>query len=340
MSNPVVRAIDIGYGQTKLVTDRGLYKEMATFSFPSRAPLASRIDGISHGRDTQLVKVNGVQYEVGKDVADAAKDSDVNIRSIDYVKTDTYSALMKGALHYIGQEEIELLVLGLPVSVFDDGKTASLLKQLYTGVVMISDDRAVHIHDVWVVPQPLGGLFDFAFQSSSFHDVKGKQNLIIDPGFYTLDWYGCNGIEKRTNTCGSIPGGVSAYLQELADNFIRHHGINMLLSNLARFDEAVRNGEPVKLFGKSWELTPFHDAAYTVIQSFVSSMAAQIGHGANIDNIILVGGGAKLFKRALEAAFPRHIINTLPDPQFSNVRGFQFAGEQVLRQRLGAKHAR
>lgn len=69
-------------------------------------------------------------------------------------------------------------------------------------------------------------------------------------------------------------------------------------------------------------------------------MAAQIGNGANIDNIILVGGGAELFKRAVDAAFPRHRINTLPDPQFSNVRGFQFAGEQVLRQRLGEKHAR
>lgn len=339
MSNPLVRAIDIGYGQTKLVTGRGIYREMSTISFPSRAPLASKIDGKSYGRDTQLVEVKGVLYEVGKDVEDAARDSDTNIRSIDYVDSATYNALFKGALHYIGEHEIELLVLGLPVSVFDDGKTAAQLQQRFTGPVRISNERTVHIHDIWVVPQPLGGLFDFTFHSSNLHNVKGKQNLIIDPGFYTLDWYGCNGIEKRTNTCGSIPGGVSAYLQELADNLSRHPDINMPLTNLARFDQAVRSAQPLQLFGKPWDLSPFHDVAFTVIQSFVSTMAAQIGNGANIDNIILVGGGAELFKRAIQSAFPRHSINMLPDPQFSNVRGFQFAGEQVLRQRFGAKHA-
>lgn len=339
MSNPLVRAIDIGYGQTKLVTGRGIYRDISAFSFPSRAPLASKIDGKSYGRNTQQVEVDSVLYEVGKDVEDAARDSDTNIRSMDFVGSPTYKALFKGALHYIGENEIDLLVLGLPVSVFDDGKTASLLQQRFTGEVMISEDRSVLIHDIWVVPQPLGGLFDFTYHNNNFQNVKGKQNLIIDPGFYTLDWYGCNGIEKRTNTCGSIPGGVSAYLQELADNLSRHPDINMPLTNLARFDMAVRNSQPLQLFGKPWDLSPFHNAACTVIQSFVSTMAAQIGNGANIDNIILVGGGAELFKRSVEAAFPRHRINTLPDPQFSNVRGFQFAGEQLLRQRQGAKHA-
>ena len=47
----------------------------------------------------------------------------------------------------------------------------------------------------------------------------------------------------------------------------------------------------------------------------------------SLQNIILVGGGAFLFKTAVKAAFPKHRIHEVKEPMFANVRGFQIAGQ-------------
>ena len=46
----------------------------------------------------------------------------------------------------------------------------------------------------------------------------------------------------------------------------------------------------------------------------------------SFQNIILVGGGAYLFKKAVKEAFPKHKILEVKDPLHANVRGFQIAG--------------
>jgi len=48
---------------------------------------------------------------------------------------------------------------------------------------------------------------------------------------------------------------------------------------------------------------------------------------ADIENIILVGGGAHLFMPAIKEHFPNHEIAMADDPVFANVRGFHVAGE-------------
>ena len=52
----------------------------------------------------------------------------------------------------------------------------------------------------------------------------------------------------------------------------------------------------------------------------------------SIQNIILVGGGAFMFKDAVRAAFPNHVVQSLRDPMYANVKGFQIAGENLLTQ--------
>ncbi len=75
--SPVVRAIDVGYGNTKyssLITGGDIQCGM----FPSLAPQASSgpdlASGLMQRRNTVVVEVDGVNYEVGKD-ARLAQDS-------------------------------------------------------------------------------------------------------------------------------------------------------------------------------------------------------------------------------------------------------------------------
>ena len=55
-----------------------------------------------------------------------------------------------------------------------------------------------------------------------------------------------------------------------------------------------------------------------------------------LQNIILVGGGAFLFRKAVKAAFPKHRIHEVKEPMFANVRGFQLAGQNYARSSMAA----
>ena len=60
----------------------------------------------------------------------------------------------------------------------------------------------------------------------------------------------------------------------------------------------------------------------------------------SLQNIILVGGGAFLFRKAVKAAFPRHRIHEVKEPMFANVRGFQLAGQNYARSVMAAERDR
>ena len=68
--SPVVRAIDVGYGNTKFTT-LVTGSDIQCGLFPSLAPQASTgpdlAAGLMQRRNTVVVEVEGVKYEVGKD---------------------------------------------------------------------------------------------------------------------------------------------------------------------------------------------------------------------------------------------------------------------------------
>lgn len=71
MATPIIKAVDVGYGNTKysvLASDKNIQCGI----FPSISPQASNGPDLSSGllqrRNTIVVKVGGVKYEVGKDV--------------------------------------------------------------------------------------------------------------------------------------------------------------------------------------------------------------------------------------------------------------------------------
>ena len=76
----------------------------------------------------------------------------------------------------------------------------------------------------------------------------------------------------------------------------------------------------------------------TVAQQAVSSMMEWIESPHSLQNIILVGGGAFLFRKPVKAAFPKHRIHEVKEPLFANVRGFQLAGQNYARSVMAATH--
>ncbi len=74
--------------------------------------------------------------------------------------------------------------------------------------------------------------------------------------------------------------------------------------------------------------------ARTIAQQAVSSMMQWIETSYSFQNIILVGGGPFLFKKAVKEAFPKHKIHEIKEPMYANVKGFQIAGTNYARSTL------
>src|SRR5206468_8104676 len=77
-----------------------------------------------------------------------------------------------------------------------------------------------------------------------------------------------------------------------------------------------------------------------VADQAVGEMYTRIGKIYDIRNVVLVGGGASLYRRSVAKVFDRHKILEVADPLIATVRGFQCLGEQQDRKstRLNSSH--
>ena len=116
----LVRAIDLGFGHTKFTTVNAS-GELRYASFPSLAlasvePHTAR--PLLAPRRTVSVRVGQLFYEVGPDVLVVGARNTPILSVEGYTQSADYKALMLGALHYMQADEIDVLVVGLPVALW------------------------------------------------------------------------------------------------------------------------------------------------------------------------------------------------------------------------------
>lgn len=339
----VVRALDVGHGNVKFAIGHAdQTRPVQCDSFASRAPAASDGDlgaGMLHKRNTVVVSVNGTRYEVGHDVVLAQSTNDeTTVLDKDFALSDSYMARVLGALHYMvaampeGADRIDMLVVGLPVNTIEMHKEALAAKM--RGTHKLPFDREVFVEDVHVFPQPLGAFFNFMYSKDDQNqlrpeELKSQMNLVIDPGFFTFDWLLAKGMKAITPRSGAVNRAMSDIIMAMAKEVAKKHGTQ---ANLAFkiIDDALREGKKPRVFGQTIELADFMSSAKNVINEAVASLSKSVGDGADIDNIILVGGGAEFFMPAIQAKFPKHTIITTKQSVFANVTGFQLAGERAM----------
>lgn len=340
--NSVVRAIDLGFGNVKYVTGHQHGQPVRCDLFPSLAAQVVRREDLGGGvmaqRDTVVIEVDGAMYEVGKD-AELATDT-THGRTLDgsYPVTAQYLAMMRGALAYMGQPVIDLLVLGLPNNTISQYEAK--LKEIGVGEHVVPNIRrrvdssapaeiTVTVREVWVLNQPLGGFFDHAITAGTMRSMSAQQNLIIDPGFFTFDWLMAKGFKPITSRSKAVNGGMSAVLRVIADAISQELVIQP--PNLKRVDDAVRNGGKMRLFGRDVDISAHIRLGKSKAAEYIAELASLVGDGSDVDNIILAGGGSQFFLDVVEAKYPRHKIIIANDPIYANVRGFQMAGEERVR---------
>lgn len=330
---PVVKAIDVGFGNIKY-TALDIDGDIQCGVFPSLAPAAAGGADLSSGlmqkRNTVVVEVNGVRYEVGKDARLALGAHFGRVLANDYAESDAHIALIRGALYYMGATEIDLLVLGLPLNTYERYRLELEAKVVGIHPVPFKGDvQTCSIKKVKVLPQPVGSLFDFSGNNGAYMKMRSQTNLIVDVGFYTLDWVVADGVKMNEARSGATTGGMSAALKVIAKGVAE--SLDADTPSIERIDEAIRKGINPEFYGKEYDLQNEIKKAKVQVAQDVALMLSKVGESGDISNIILTGGGADFFRSSIEKAFPRHTIVTTTDPVFANVRGFYKAGLQFAR---------
>lgn len=323
----IVRAVDVGYGHTKFVTGiaGSKFSDIRCASFPSRAYPSPRDPTRTlgaDGRKTFAIPMNGLFYEVGPDVmlaADAFRAAQIHG---DYIDTPQYLALARGALRMMKLDAIDLLVVGLPVAHFVARKAA--LEKLMMGRHDVGGGKTVLVRHALAMAQPNGALVDYAAQHHKVEAMENEHSLVIDPGSRTFDWLVARGMKLSHKRSNSIDRGVSNILQLIADDISEEIGVSY--TNLENIDQALRTGKGLRVYQRTYDIERMKPLVEIIAQEAVAAMIGRIGASYNVQHVILVGGGAFLFKRAVKAAFATHQILSVKDPLFANVRGYQIAG--------------
>jgi len=336
--DPVVRAVDVGRGNTKYIADIRNGEPVCAM-FPSQAhpsETAYEVDGWGTSRKTVSIPVDGLVYEVGPDVHLAADVFTSNVLQHDrYAETPEYLALVLGALHFMQVDAVDLLIVGLPVATFKLKRHVSALERRLTGEHELGKGRKVQVRRVKAIAQPAGALMYYGLIQNRVAQLRKERSLIVDPGRRTFDWIVTQGMQQIDKRSHSVPRGMHDVLQALVEGISRNTGAHYREYEMV--DTALRSGKKLMVFQQEYDLSQHLPLARKVPEQAVAEMMHYVGDAGDIRNIVQVGGGAFFYKPALKAAFPNHTLHELKDPIFANVKGFQYAGMEFAKTLTGAR---
>jgi len=315
----IIRAIDVGHKNVKWVLETE--KKIVCRVFPACAPLAGGRDlseTLGRRRQTVVVDVNGLTYEVGPDTLLVEQAALVHNMDDGYCLTDEYLALVRGALAFMKVPVVDYLVVGLPVTTFEMHKT--VLRARLIGEHPISEGRSVALKEVKVLAQPHGALIDYALSEARSKALRSQRNLIIDCGARTFDWLVTEGLKVVEPRSHATTRGIYDVLHFLAAAIGKRFDVQY--HDYERLDVALRENRNPLVCAREYDLTPHLPAARKIAQQAVTEMRRYVQDASDIDNIILSGGSAFFFRDAVRAAFPRHEIQEGRDGLYANVRGF------------------
>jgi plasmid segregation protein ParM len=351
----IVRVIDVGFGRVKLSrrAASGGEGDIEFIHFPSMAipsdPSAMRALGQS-SRDTFDVPAAGAMYEVGLDIDLAQTGGDFGRDITDqFYLSPIYEALTKGALRYMGEETIDLLVLGLPVNQYLNSDRREYLEKTYRGEINIGGGKTVEIKEVLVRPQPLGGYIELGNHIDDLNkaisstegalepleqdaDLASLTTLVVDPGEHTTDWLLIRRGQINTKASGAASDAgrhrvVRAVLEALQAKIGRPLGP----ATMPLINDALRLGKPLKLSGMTYDLAEFEGVIKSAVDDPVSRLIEGVrGMQEHIDIIVIVGGHPDRYRDVLAERFPAIPVFVMADSMMANARGFQIIGEAVL----------
>ncbi len=317
-----VLGIDIGYSNLKLAYGQQ-GSEPKVLLRPAGAAPADRMGekiGGDGEEDFLRVLVNDVPFVAGIS-PDRAELWSRELHE-NYPSTDSYRALFHAGLLLSEFDQIDLVVTGLPVNQYLNPELRERLSKQMQGEHQITPRRKITVNKVKVVPQPVGGFVDYVWSLPDAAEIEDSRVLVVDPGFFSVDWVLIGNGELRRQSCGTSLEASSVILDEAARLIAEDFGGNV---GRERLEHTLRNGlAHVRLFGERVEVAPFLKKAANKVGPIVTARLRESlrKENASADMVLLVGGGAGFFENAVKEAFPQLKVLSPDSPVYANARGF------------------
>jgi len=314
--------LDIGYSNVVAVFGDGTGNP-ETIVRPAQAVPLSVLPGDAGLRAGEVrVDVGGVEW-----VAFAAPGRVQEGRELheDYTASSAYEALFKAALlHAAGDEdEIDVLVTGLPVTQARDAEYVEALVKRMEGTHRITPKREITVKRVTVVAQPIGTLTDIYCRSDDAAILEESVSLVIDPGFYSADWVLFDHQELVSTSSSSSVQAMSVLLEACNQEIAKDYGG---IPGAEKVESALQSGKSyIMLFGKKVELSEYlKRAADRVVPGVFTEIKQSLRFlkGRAIDCVVLGGGGADIYEPFARAEFPDALIVKPHNSVLSNAYGF------------------
>jgi PRTRC genetic system protein D len=344
---PCVAGFDIGYRNSKIQAAVNVTAAPETLIFASVAPIETHEFELTSLRpqDVKKVKPKGAEnqlasYLVGPDAIQSVAPNEFS-RSVDdaFTEGDTYKALFNGGLSYMRSklglpEQIDVLVLGLPVRIWMMPDRKKRLVEYAVGEHSLADGQRVQINNVTVLPQPYGAYSDVTDET-----MANQRVLIIDGGEFTSDWLMIESGKPVGVRSGSISdAGRFNYLSAILQAISSERNNPLQMKWMFEIDNALRNHDPAQRFITiAGERIHVAEEKYNVAaRKKVSDVLRQIEnhvHGLDdVDQVVLAGGNPDVYAETMKLlpAFQRFKPIIPADPVLANVRGFYEYGRAIV----------
>lgn len=319
-------AVDDGHAGIKLaVLENGRITKFLRINSRARAGIhgTTMIDHPSSDDGGIIVpgySTAGAQYTVG-DFADAE-----GARFDDYPVSGLNRVLVHHALRMAGLGGRKVrLATGLPLSRFFKGEKPndSLIKAKDEAIrlpVLPADGSATaEIVEHRVFPEGLGAWINYAVgDDGELRDgLEDETVAIVDIGGRTTDTAVIlPGRRIDHARSGSADIGVLNVIEAMAVALLKDKGVEIPAHSI----ESSLVTRSIRMWGKDQDVGAFVDAAAEeVLTRIMREINRRLGTGVDIDKILLVGGGAHVFKAAL-TRYPNIIV--AEKPEFANAFGF------------------
>ena len=332
-----VVGLDIGYGNvkmsygyaagTKSPAEVNLTTKVFPATFQEYAPGEDRL--YSGNGQEKFVSYKGQNYLVfSPESSKLPNFTSSRCTTPKYYKSKQYMILFLGALLEIGKKEIDLLVIGLPVSQADNQEMVNDIKNLLTGSFRPTPKKEVTVKRVEVIRQPIGAYFNAVANCSI---AASDSTLFFDIGFFTTDWVLMMNRTIKKTASGSANFAVSSIIRKTAFSLGHERGCTVamtILEDAIREDKYVieaPNGDKID-FAET-----FKQCAADVVNDAMSDIYGQVmDYIVLVKNIVIVGGGASYFEEAIRDNFPQQKVILAKDSVTANASGFYWYGSYLV----------
>jgi len=304
MTDKVCVGLDIGYSNVKLSYIIG-DQEPVSVALPSgAAPLGALPRGVmGSSKLDDMLMVNLGEKTWGACIRHDLVEDLARVTDKEYAFTDTYMALYLASLSKVGQKTVDTLVTGLPVNQAQDEAFCAKLKQRLQGTHKINENLTVFVKEVSIVAQPAGAYFNYLLRDEVEQDfVESVNVLIVDPGYFSFDWFVMKEGSVRNRASGTSTQASSKIIEHVAASIRSEHGGVAL----GKIEDIIRKGmTEVSVAGAHVNIESYlkrakEEIAKNAVQEMTNSLRSE---ESEPDIIIMAGGGASFFVDEVKARF-------------------------------------